>query len=1066
MKISALGRIASAMCLLLFSTCSFCARAATPPASILLSPMSVPSATLASPLSVLSWYPKRMGLPASLSLSRQEGNWSLYSYSVNKITCADTAGPGGSEETWLGTQGGIKRLNARGRLIKFYTIADGLPGGEVIALAVEPKEAWSIVVSDQAPSAYCLCRLDRVTDRWMLLRQVPLPEVSCTDQSGAASFIAVRATHSVCFVLGNVARSQSGLAALVFDRVTHRWRDVSWENGQRTGDSCFPYLEPTWAGAASEESGDCLYLGTAQGLGRYRIDSGHWDWFLSGYFIVGGTEAGRGVLWLTALPKDGTPYVPPTANLHLLRFDEEKGSAEADYQQGGVGPDVPGQSALTFPGSASGIVAVSEDGIWIVSRRGGGFFHARDNLAAALTRFDLKNRLWQSVDTTSSSVASGLPLPVLRAALLADYGLPTPILKRRLPGWVSPAAVLPADDVPAFGQESRKLSDLDGAVWSVKDKTILTRRASGGSAVQNFLPPAQTMLLNPQTYLTTIADSTLSVLTLKHLWRKHLPDGAWASTPLPPGVIPSDTASFFEWQKKLWLITDHVWRWNPATEHWVSAGTSPGEFLGVNGSDLWFDQFPGGLLWRMPFTGAASELVRVNIFEKDNNSRGFFGLSGGYAWLTVQEGSARIGDTLLYGYDVTARTWLAPLRMAGQVYKLSMKAAEGGVYATVVQRIDASGDGSVGDTYLFDSKTQQWETISPTVPPLPGGQHSGSIPDHVRFISADDRSLWLLDTETLAGWRWDRTRRIWNSFPATAPAERRIEANDNDGVVSRWEDQFFAATQNGVRRFDLDTQRWTVLPMPIPAASLLTLRLSAVDNRAVWALAYSPAGQVFATRFDKTKQTWKLWGAANGFPESGQPDGIVEDGISAFATTYPFGAYRLNPKTDHWDDVSSALAPVFPQGPGGMDLSRHTLAGDPPGIWISGYRTSQRKLLANRLSSPSPLIYWNGLRARFEAVPSPKFLTDGPNTVRWSDCVLVDRRAVWVIGYGSLWRLDKATRSWVSFALPAEFPAYAESIRRTPDGAIWLTGHDSVIRWLPPIRFRDFSLPPERVPKK
>ena len=1002
------------------------------------------------------WATGGMGLPAPLSRVRQEGPWDLYSRAVNQITCADTIGSGGAEETWLGTQGGIKRLDVNGRLLKLYTDRDGLPGSSIVALAVEPKEAWCVVIADRVPSVYSLCRLDRTTDRWETLRQVPVPAVSCTDQTNADSFIAAGASHSVCFVLGNIARSQSGIAAFVLNRASHSWEDVAW-NVNPSSHGCFPYVEPYWAWAGPGKGGGCLYVGTPEGLGRYRIADRRWDWFLTDHSILGGTGAGGGNLWLAALTKTDTNLIPATASLHLLRFDANQETVTADYEQAGAnaGTNGSGENRLTFPGTAASVVGTSDGGIWLLNHRAPGFFRSLDPPATSLTQFNIGRHDWRPADTSVPSAAQGLPLPVLRAALLAGYALPTATLQRRLPGWSSPAASLPVDAAAVPGQDpAPEVPDSDDSVWGVADKNVLTRRTISAAAVQRFPPPIKTMLLTPMILNVALAGNTLYALTPQNLWSRRLPNGAWTPHPLLPGMAgfrPSETR-LVTLGGQLWIQIGGTLRcWNtPGKTLALPPGGYSVQPLGMTGNDFWFQENRGEILFRLHSDTGTSEMIRVNIFEQDHNSAGFIGFAGGLAWIAVQEGAVQQGDTLLYGYDVQTRSWSARLRLAGHVDNFALQTATGGVYATVVQRLDATGEGPVGDTYCFNLQTRQWKTVAPTVPPAPGTPRYAISPDHVRFASMEKNALWLVDTNALAACRWDLARHVWNYYPAAQTG--RVQGTDEEGTVVSQGSFAYVATQNGVWRFDLGTQRWISLPMPLSAGSNLTLRPCAVDSGAVWALAYGPTRQAFAARFDKAKHTWKLWDAASGFPETGEPTAIAGDGVSALAAAYLFGAYHLNPKTDRWDNVSPALANALTGGKNDTDLFARNLRSDPPLIWIrtTGYWNKNHSALTPKGPPVPPLVRWNGARGLFEPIPPPADTAD-PQAASafWSDAFLVTPQAVWLPAREGVWRLDKGTKAWRFLPAPAGFPSPVEELRRTPDGALWLSGRQAVARLSP-----------------
>lgn len=205
-------------------------------------------------------------------------------------------------------------------------------------------------------------------------------------------------------------------------------------------------------------------------------------------------------------------------------------------------------------------------------------------------------------------------------------------------------------------------------------------------------------------------------------------------------------------------------------------------------------------------------------------------------------------------------------------------------------------------------------------------------------------------------------------------------------------------------------------------------------------------------RFDKKRHTWKLWDASSGFPEYDELTGIAGDGTSALVTTYLFGAYRLNPKTQRWENVSPALTRALVGGRNDIDLFAYDLFADPPFVWIRafGYWKRSHTPATNDLTPVPPLIRWDGVHARFETLPLPNTGNPRDKTFIWGTATLVDPNAVWLVATAGLWRLDKASKAWRFFAAPDDFWAYHDEIRRTPDGAIWLLGNDDAVRWMPP----------------
>ncbi len=240
--------------------------------------------------SPLDW---RSAIP--VSWVRQEAGWALYSRLINFVSCA--AEDAATGDTWLGTPIGIKRVKSDGDLRRIYTGADGLPGHALRALAVGPSEAWCVVVPDHRRGRYALCRLDRATDRWDTLREVTPPptNIFMSHEPEYPDFLAAGPSRHLACVFGHAARRENGFAFCVLDRERGTWRDIPWEPERRIPNARFPdfnrdcFPEPRWLHVGDES----VFIGTAEGLGRYDLAAGTWDWFLTDSAVAGARQTAK-----------------------------------------------------------------------------------------------------------------------------------------------------------------------------------------------------------------------------------------------------------------------------------------------------------------------------------------------------------------------------------------------------------------------------------------------------------------------------------------------------------------------------------------------------------------------------------------------------------------------------------------------------------------------------------------------------------------------------------------------------------------------------------------------------
>ena len=227
-----------------------------------------------------------------------------------------------------------------------------------------------------------------------------------------------------------------------------------------------------------------------------------------------------------------------------------------------------------------------------------------------------------------------------------------------------------------------------------------------------------------------------------------------------------------------------------------------------------------------------------------------------------------------------------------------------------------------------------------------------------------------------------------------------------------------------------------------------------MDDRAVWALCYdTESSQTFAARFDKREHTWRLWDESHGFPVGQGPTQFVTDGSSAVVMTYGGGFFHLDAAAGRWREETAALSRAW-AGQEGVRVYQPGLLGVPPDVWVQGraqWDDDHKGLPPPR----DPLaMRWNASEG-FTRMEPPDWAqpTDANIRLLGSD-LLADDEAVWAMNLLGLWRWDKAAHTWRFLALPASFPdrhvLTVGHMERSADGALWLIGRDTLLRWAAP----------------
>lgn len=990
-------------------------------------------------------------LPMPISRVRAEGDWTLYSRLVNQINCYDAPADGAAGETWVGTGMGLKRLAENGALLRLYSRADGLPGDDVLALVVEPKEVWCIVAEEFTRGKYGLCRLDRATDHWETLREVPIPRnLPGSEQTNAPNFL-VASEGAVCFVLGNIARS-ADTAAFVWDRQRKVLQEARWAAGKHRS-------KPTWAVAWHDSTGDSLLLPTSDGLGQYHVQTGTWTWPLPKQAVSGGAQTSDGALWLAIWTRTVQTGL---SGLRLSRFDPASGAVLEEHAQPAGPPDPNG---VSLPDD----LVATRDALWLVSQRRSGFWRAQLPVPTVVARFDRKTQVWQNIDAAAPE-SKTLPQAVLGAALLSGAEVSPDALTGHFLGWTSPAETLPVEPEPLYRDDSQtRLPDSDGAAWTVDGRKVLVRAPGNGGSPERFPLPPQTLAMTPQAYSVAVVNDTLFAVTHDGFWQGGLP-GDWKLL-LP--VADASRFPLYAAEGQLWTLAYGLRRYDPQTGQYAEAkinfsgdGMDP---LSIDSGFLWLtDRRAAPSLYRVPLQGGTPELVPYQPQQDAFRDADLVGVVAGKVWYSSQFEGVRTGYTVVTGYSFAAKTWTPPLLIEGYVSNLSLHATHDGIYLTAGRR-NSRGPGTktlVGDTYRYDLQARRWGLAAPA--PFKPGDQERDRPAKLRLVSVDAQSLWLANGREIGLWRWDRARRVWTYFAAPG-AGYTEDIDQSETFAARHGNLFFVCSASGLWRFDSARKTWARMPMPGRAdRDLLLYPPMSVDDKAVWTTgAISGSSQAVAVRFDKATHTWRFWGEESGFPDHHAP-GVDGDGVSALATTYLFGVYHLNPHTDHWDNLSADLTRTLTGGQPNISLFAREAVGDPPYVWLrtSGDWYSSPFRESGSLPPVPPLARWDSTRNAFQAFAPPPSQARPEDLRLWGEGLCVEKEAIWFANLHGLWRFLKEPQTWQRFDTPADLPTPQEGsmskIKRGSDGAIWLFGRDTLLRWASPASSEAGNTPKRR----
>lgn len=392
-------------------------------------------------------------------------------------------------------------------------------------------------------------------------------------------------------------------------------------------------------------------------------------------------------------------------------------------------------------------------------------------------------------------------------------------------------------------------------------------------------------------------------------------------------------------------------------------------------------------------------------------------------WFTLYVQPTNGAMNALLGYDVKAKEWIAPLYARSSTFRpRSILRAGDSVYV-------ASSYEEVGSVQSYNVKTRRWEAVTTHIP-----IESGSFPPLI-LISVDDASVWGMDAERLTLWEFDRKVKTWTAH--RYPGKETYQSTSDFAV--RWGDVIFVASREGLWRFSVSKREWQ--RVPIPTAGGLNLSYLMNDEKAIWAMcSQSRSSQYYAARFDKTTKQWTVYGEESGFPERLYPSRLMVDGEAAwvFANSE---AYRLDPKTNRWHNLSRGLS----------DNARvrvivRDIVPDGQYVWMltSGINLTSSVGANEKLPRVSPLVRYDKTSGTF-AQFDPEI-----TATHTGRSLLVERDVVYIATSLGVYRFDKAAQTWSKIEPPLPLLAGgaspADRIVRA-DGALWFVSGSNVARW-------------------
>ncbi len=979
--------------------------------------------------------------PPPMSLAGQQGEWSVYSRNVNKPICASKPSEG-SGETWIGTAMGVKRLAADGKLLRVYTRSDGLPGDAVLALAVEAHEAWAIVYTS---GRYGLCHLDRATAHWETLREVTYQEPTYTDWTSYPSFISVGSSDFICFVVGSTAFNPGGATLSLLDRHSRTWHDVSLK------DARYHASVANWFYARTDrDGGTSVFVATDEGLAEYRVGTGGWRRQFTDRAVEGATVAADGTLWLATLLNTDHDHQPWFTQLRLVHFDPDNAATLSDDSLP-LSHKAYGQDGIDYPGPRRSVVE-ADDAVWLVDHRGDGFFRSLDSLPNTVRRFDETTHQWSQPPLDGANI----PASVLAAAVTADYRLPDNLESRLLPGWVSPAAVVPEPPTALLPPSDGK------SVWTEAQGQLIKTPQNGGTATR-FPLPLKKVWLTPSVSAVTPLDNTLYALAGDTLWLQKFHNGHWTEHSLP-GATPGGYYSLqrlFAAAGRVWVERNGtLWPYDPSTGRFGSSlSAAHGEnMIGVENGCAWFAA-SSTTLTRFLLTDGKTQTVSVELpadFPAAHKVSSFgyrpdapvfpqallLHVSAGKAWVTWLTGTNQATQTILRGYDLKDHSWTKSLTLSRYARTFSFYQWQNKLYVAYnAQAAKPVLDWqlqthwlSSGAVYCFDTTHDRWKNVVP--------ETTSAIDS--RLIGADGQAVWLLDHRNQV-WRWDVARHAWSCFSAPLQRGWNMEASA-DGSI-RQAEAFYVPSGHGLLRFDVSRGQWSRLAFP---EDVRTLRPFSIvhNNAAIWTILGDDRTGTTVARLDQKTHQWQFWDTASGLPADLPMRQVAPCGASALALTGKLTGhlYLLDSRTGQCSDLAPALKKAIFASTSDNSVQVTQMLSDAAGVWLR---------VSDGIEKPREFLErWDAL-AGFQTYEIPTVLPVAERNYFSVWPLKKETKGsgdlLWLMLPNGIDRFNTVDKTWRSLLPPPGFPTPVEADARDlsldSNGAVWLVGTDTALCW-------------------
>ncbi len=1022
------------------------------------------------------------------------GTW--YSAGVNNVLCSLLL----PNETWLGTEFGVKRLNLQTRQTQHYTTLDGLPYSHITAIAgqngvvvcaairQEPSGAGnapfyrSFAVGQARVETTALCRFDALSGKWKVLDEDRREYVTADPPNGMeAKAIPLQSVvvneRYACLVPGII---QSGKPIALLCRLSDGFVDnlVAPE-----------FLRQPFAVTSAQMDARYLWFGSSRGLLRCDLKTREWETLLPDAMIYSSAQAADGSLWVLA--KTFGPF----------RADIQQGSIrdtrwEAVHIQEGQPPRPYLLKSWEEPQRAWAPaflenITLADGKVWATVNRFGAGIHGQ--LAYLPDVLSLAPQTGQV--TTQASISGDAKYDEIPTSVLVNshtgWGILTPLRRpARFPGWICEAEAgeaamltMPRHDLDTitpqrmewhFGARSN-----GGQSGNFLQREAASPGAGGNRVGELYAPPFVRVDAQEETWWPTAMkdpqDGRDKVYFLSGSFdiKLRVWDRASNTVSTPIEVTAALKRYKPQWpggtmllpgRGCLWIGTgEHVLRYDLASGRVEAAqektpdvgGYVPRHaLLSVEGDTVWVKGAPNLLYTANPRVSSSLTPVALPPFpgdlERSRDKLALFALEDHIAWFTGLSFIAP-NKRVLIGYNLLTRTWTKPidaslpLISAGQTIS-TYKQGTTRWFPAYSREASAYG---------YDMASGQWTTL----PLAPASEN----PWRVLLVGADARHFWYCDSARL--YRLDREEKTWH-YDALPFAFSDFQYK---GVTPSGETLCFGSG-SGAWLLDTTTGKWAQSPgVPVTSEDMY-YQVKAVDAQAVW-LDSMRAGVSLVARFDRQAHVWKTWTSADGVPPGYSR--MIPDGSSCWLLAEGI-LYHLNTQTNHWDNISRRLYALKPDGtysaepetspqtnevislqPGAQlpqanreAIGIRQILVEGEDVWlVPGSFPNQPYQMPAAIFAP--LYHYEKTSQRFTIVsPAPgKTLTPGALTATDRGLLFAAREGVY--------RLDGAGGEWRPVAipaLPAAFPPLLPAVAREDQNNYWILGDEHALRFRKPRR--------------